>query len=446
MKNQNKKGFTIVELVIVIAVVAILAAVLIPTFASLVKKANLSADQVAVKNMNTALAAGSADIAAEDLTIEKLETILADAGFNMENGINALRSGYAICWFKDYNTIVLSEGDTVVYPTNDEKLAADFKANYANTAKVYDLRKLVNGSSVVVNGEVVGSLQAALDKGGEITLFNDIVSKDSTERLYIKSNTVINLNGHSIDFSSWTSGRLFNIETDGVELTINAEGSNIKFGGFGLVAMKGSTSEVANVKVVINGGTFEGSTDNGVFIKAVEYVNATAVLNNVVFKDNSNIDNTNAGKQVSYITNINLNKDAKINVEVNGGTYDADCGFFASNGTFDNVTITSRGYCIYGINYTVTNSSLTTKNIHDVEGATPSACVAASSDGVTTITNSTLVAEEGKPAAYVYNSGNDMTLNGCTITGTTITTDYMNPGKEGKITIDGTVVVYLSNK
>ena len=42
MKRNNKKGFTIVELVIVIAVIAILAGVLIPTFAGIVKKANKS--------------------------------------------------------------------------------------------------------------------------------------------------------------------------------------------------------------------------------------------------------------------------------------------------------------------------------------------------------------------------------------------------------------------
>ena len=36
--HKSKKGFTIVELVIVIAVIAILAAVLIPTFSNLVKK------------------------------------------------------------------------------------------------------------------------------------------------------------------------------------------------------------------------------------------------------------------------------------------------------------------------------------------------------------------------------------------------------------------------
>ena len=45
MKRNNKKGFTIVELVIVIAVIAILAGVLIPTFAGIVDKANKSAAQ-----------------------------------------------------------------------------------------------------------------------------------------------------------------------------------------------------------------------------------------------------------------------------------------------------------------------------------------------------------------------------------------------------------------
>lgn len=55
MKKSVKKGFTIVELVIVIAVIAILAAVLIPTFSSLIEKANESSDIQAVREMNIAL-------------------------------------------------------------------------------------------------------------------------------------------------------------------------------------------------------------------------------------------------------------------------------------------------------------------------------------------------------------------------------------------------------
>ena len=60
MKNKYR-GFTVVELVIVIAVIAVLAAVLIPTFAAIVKNANISADTQAARNMNVILASESAD-------------------------------------------------------------------------------------------------------------------------------------------------------------------------------------------------------------------------------------------------------------------------------------------------------------------------------------------------------------------------------------------------
>ena len=45
MRKNNRKGFTIVELVIVIAVIAVLAGVLIPTFSGIVGKAKASKAQ-----------------------------------------------------------------------------------------------------------------------------------------------------------------------------------------------------------------------------------------------------------------------------------------------------------------------------------------------------------------------------------------------------------------
>ena len=56
MLKLNKKGFTIVELVIVIAVVAILAAVLIPTFIGLMQTAKTSADIQLVTSLNKVMA------------------------------------------------------------------------------------------------------------------------------------------------------------------------------------------------------------------------------------------------------------------------------------------------------------------------------------------------------------------------------------------------------
>ena len=49
-KRNNKKGFTIIELVIVIAVIGILSAILIPTFSNLISRADYAALQSNMSN------------------------------------------------------------------------------------------------------------------------------------------------------------------------------------------------------------------------------------------------------------------------------------------------------------------------------------------------------------------------------------------------------------
>ena len=55
MKKINKKGFTLTELIVVIAVIAILAAVLIPTLTGYIEKARVSADNQEVAVLNKLL-------------------------------------------------------------------------------------------------------------------------------------------------------------------------------------------------------------------------------------------------------------------------------------------------------------------------------------------------------------------------------------------------------
>ena len=80
MNRNTKKGFTIVELIIVIAVIAVLAAVLIPTFSNLIQKANVAADQTLIKNLNTALAM--------DTTVSKHETMTQALEATKANGFD----------------------------------------------------------------------------------------------------------------------------------------------------------------------------------------------------------------------------------------------------------------------------------------------------------------------------------------------------------------------
>ncbi len=50
MKNMNKKGFTVVELVVVIALIAILSAFVVPSAATMFDKARLSNDRQEARN------------------------------------------------------------------------------------------------------------------------------------------------------------------------------------------------------------------------------------------------------------------------------------------------------------------------------------------------------------------------------------------------------------
>lgn len=86
MTKKIKKGFTIVELVIVIAVIGILAAVLIPTFANLVTKANETALQENLRNAYTSYAS-EYDYSANTPTLyTRDKVVFTTAEFTDENG------------------------------------------------------------------------------------------------------------------------------------------------------------------------------------------------------------------------------------------------------------------------------------------------------------------------------------------------------------------------
>ena len=72
MKMHSKKGFTIVELVIVIAVIAILATVLVPTFGDMIEKSKQTAIIEEAKNLYTdyVIQHASDDDFTDDVVIE----------------------------------------------------------------------------------------------------------------------------------------------------------------------------------------------------------------------------------------------------------------------------------------------------------------------------------------------------------------------------------------
>ena len=94
MKRNNKKGFTIVELVIVIAVIAILSAVLIPTFGGVIDQAHNSADQQNARNEYTEY------LAAYDIKtngVPAIDYVLVNGKYFAVNNNYALSTTLADC-------------------------------------------------------------------------------------------------------------------------------------------------------------------------------------------------------------------------------------------------------------------------------------------------------------------------------------------------------------
>lgn len=110
--SKLRRAFTITELVIVIAVIAILAAVLIPTFASVIDNAKKSHDDELVKEINIALSAYNAETGKNPSNYEELMLVLSDYKLTDSSNPFLLAEGLQqdnvyLIWYQDANAVVL---------------------------------------------------------------------------------------------------------------------------------------------------------------------------------------------------------------------------------------------------------------------------------------------------------------------------------------------------
>lgn len=130
MKKNLKRAFTIVELVIVIAVIAILAAVLIPTFVNVTKNAKKSADMHAVQQMNEALAINAAQNEKPN-SVEEARAALTAAGINADT-YAPMDSNNILYYDLTENKILILDQSTqkVTFP---EDLAKKYPDDYSGS-------------------------------------------------------------------------------------------------------------------------------------------------------------------------------------------------------------------------------------------------------------------------------------------------------------------------
>lgn len=114
MKRSTEKGFTVVELVIVVAVIAILAAVLVPTFSKVVRNAKVSKDVSLFKNVNIALAAQEATDGKPKRASDAIGKIFND-GFVLNRLIPAAEGCYVVYDLTNNRFALLDSEFDIVY-------------------------------------------------------------------------------------------------------------------------------------------------------------------------------------------------------------------------------------------------------------------------------------------------------------------------------------------
>jgi prepilin-type N-terminal cleavage/methylation domain-containing protein len=114
-KKNNRKGFTIVELVIVIAVIAILATVLVPTFGNVISDAKNSALLQEIKNEHTNY---TVKYAKEDSYTDEVYILIGSNYYHVVNGEIEM-DGTNTKAPKAFAESVIPAGATVYTPSND---------------------------------------------------------------------------------------------------------------------------------------------------------------------------------------------------------------------------------------------------------------------------------------------------------------------------------------
>lgn len=190
--NKNRKGFTIVELVIVIAIIAILAAVLIPTFASLIAKANVSADTQLVRNLNTALTTEKAG-GENNKTMNDALKMAKNAGYDIDRIVS--KSGNNIGWDSKNDRFVLidANNDTYIYPTdagsNAQKVqnAVDYFVIYKEIPSNPKYSIYLSKDATLADGTVTVSVGFDAGENENVTAVN--YTSEATQDVIIRTNS-----------------------------------------------------------------------------------------------------------------------------------------------------------------------------------------------------------------------------------------------------------------
>lgn len=197
--RSRKKGFTIVELMIVIVIIGILIAIIVPSVTSAIESANIASDQSDVKNMNTILQVYCVQNGIDTTKLQAPE-VRAIVSSEQKNYTFVPKSSKGIYWYSvnegkivystngDPNSVVLSNVAHAEFkPSSPEELVKGYL--YLNTGD--ELDEVFTALRSVINRATYENVLAAAESVGKFTDFKaHIENFDPSHTLYISSTSM----------------------------------------------------------------------------------------------------------------------------------------------------------------------------------------------------------------------------------------------------------------
>ena len=375
MKN-SKKGFTLVELLVVIAIVAILATVAVIGYTSFTKKADISNDTVIAKELTTLIQATDINDPVENF--DDVMSVLYANGFYLAN-LNTKTEGCFFVWDSANNQILLVDGKdnfNVIFP----------ESGYSEKGAAWHLicsdRDLLDGLDVtgisvqyaVVSSDSLNELIAA----GQDKIYVDegfVIAEGSGIDFTGKDNVTLVLGESSLSTNGTINGAPIHVENSTLTVeggTLNASGNfTNEYGTFscaigydggaklnvtdvnfiGITGINGAMNRDGEVTLVVENSTF--NVTSGGVIMSTGTSTSTATINNCTI---------NANRYALFVSQTGT-------MTVNGGTYkggtavlycqDAGSKIVVNGGSFDGAITITNGAALEINAGTFVNTGLT---------------------------------------------------------------------------------------
>ena len=261
MAKKLKRAFTIVELVIVIAVIAILAAVLIPTFTSLIDRANQSADTSNVKNMNSILSIDETTNG-KPKTMYDAVKVIREGGYDLEK-LTPTGQGYDIVWDQDTNRLLMVNGEEVIFGETEKNaddthlwVVADSQDEINATKYSVYLSDAVTGEVTAEQGVDVGANEDITKVKYSTTAEQDVIIRTNGGELEVNAaNATVShyAAAASVDIQAVADHSYYEYGTVAGNITL-AQGRFVAEDNSSAAALVVTAENKEDINIVINGG------------------------------------------------------------------------------------------------------------------------------------------------------------------------------------------------